>query len=859
MRRLLYILSLLVLTAGALAQTQAPPSLMNFQGRLTKPDGTPVPNASYSIRFSLWDAASSGTEKWTQTISAAAVRNGAFAALLNVGTGTENGATAATLFDSNLWLEIKVGADAPLTPRQQLASVGYALKAGSVPDGSITAAKLAPGVGGGANGTAGGDLTGTYPTPALATLASSLYKVSGTLMSAVAGTANSPDQVQLQAPSLELDSAWQSFTPAQNGNLTALDIYTGTISGANHTAQLVIYAGEGTAGTELGRITITITPTPGFQYFPLAVPIPVAANQPYTWYVGRSSSIEFGYAAQNPYPGGDADIGATLDYAFRTYLSPANGSAQIRVNADLAVVGNQTIGGHTLELAFAGTKASNAGKIGYEIVTSDALDIFGAGTATTNRKVKIWDEAGLTLTGSQVNNTTSQFAFQLFDPGNATYPNTAPPAQIPGLTLTQSSSASALGFPVSSVNVVAGSGANSAAAGLIGATVAGGGVVRQDAANGNLPNSVLANFGTVSGGYGNTASGVGGVVPGGSGNFAGGNYSFAAGQNARAGYNNSFVWSDGNSGATFAAVSPNTFIVKAANGVAINSTNPGGHTLEVFGDANVDGPISAGGNITTQYTVNCGALTTPVINPTMIPTIQGSTTIANGLTIDNAGLYGGSFLTYGPLLHFGAGGSGEAIASQRTSGGNTQYDLEFFTASAKRMTIYNDGTVDINAGGGPLGNTAKLHVGGNILANQFNQNSDARYKTHIATFDNALDAILNLRGVTYDWDRAKWPEKNFSEGKQIGFIAQELEKILPELVQTDGSGYKSVAYANTVPVLVEAIKALNAKVDAKQKQIDELLKIKEENTDLKNQIAELAKLIKQVQAAQEAPRPAPPR
>src|SRR5687767_4098523 len=48
----------------AFAQVVAAPSLVNFQGRLAKPDGTPVPNGTYSIRFSLWTALSGGTEKW---------------------------------------------------------------------------------------------------------------------------------------------------------------------------------------------------------------------------------------------------------------------------------------------------------------------------------------------------------------------------------------------------------------------------------------------------------------------------------------------------------------------------------------------------------------------------------------------------------------------------------------------------------------------------------------------------------------------------------------------------------------------------------------------------------------------------
>src|SRR5262245_15534324 len=138
MRTLITMIALLLmLSVSAFAQILPVPPLMNFQGRLAKPDGTPVADGTYSIRFSLWDNASGGTEKWNQTLNPISVRNGAFAILLS-GFPTNT-------FQGNVWLEIKVGTDAPLTPRQQLVSVAYAMKASSVADGAITAASIANG------------------------------------------------------------------------------------------------------------------------------------------------------------------------------------------------------------------------------------------------------------------------------------------------------------------------------------------------------------------------------------------------------------------------------------------------------------------------------------------------------------------------------------------------------------------------------------------------------------------------------------------------------------------------------------------------------------------------------------------
>src|SRR5205085_899375 len=138
MRRILCCLCLLLLLApiGANAQVVSGPALMNFQGRLARPDGTPVPNANYSIRFSLWSALAGGSERWNQT-SVVAVRNGTYAVLLNFTAGYVGGNNISTAFNNDTFLELKIGADAPLTPRQQLVSVAYALKANTVPDGAI--------------------------------------------------------------------------------------------------------------------------------------------------------------------------------------------------------------------------------------------------------------------------------------------------------------------------------------------------------------------------------------------------------------------------------------------------------------------------------------------------------------------------------------------------------------------------------------------------------------------------------------------------------------------------------------------------------------------------------------------------
>ena len=96
---------------------------------------------------------------------------------------------------------------------------------------------------------------------------------------------------------------------------------------------------------------------------------------------------------------------------------------------------------------------------------------------------------------------------------------------------------------------------------------------------------------------------------------------------------------------------------------------------------------------------------------------------------------------------------------------------------------------------------------GSITATQYTSTSDISLKENVSTIENALEKVISLRGVEYD--------RIESGEHQIGVIAQEVEKIIPEVVY--GDKIKSVAYANIVALLIEAIKE-------QQKEINELKK-----------------------------------
>jgi hypothetical protein len=137
-----------------------------------------------------------------------------------------------------------------------------------------------------------------------------------------------------------------------------------------------------------------------------------------------------------------------------------------------------------------------------------------------------------------------------------------------------------------------------------------------------------------------------------------------------------------------------------------------------------------------------------------------------------------------------------------------------------RMTITSQGNVGI----GTVSPSAHLQVAGDIIANSIAGSSDARFKTNIIPIENPLQKVMQLRGVTFDWKTKDFPNRTFSEKRSLGFIAQEVEKVIPEVVQTENSteGFKSVQYDKVVALLVEAIKEQQQQIEQLQQKVKAL-------------------------------------
>jgi hypothetical protein len=258
---------------------------------------------------------------------------------------------------------------------------------------------------------------------------------------------------------------------------------------------------------------------------------------------------------------------------------------------------------------------------------------------------------------------------------------------------------------------------------------------------------------------------------------------------------------------------PTTSGILAHTGRVTVSTNLYVSGNTVFGDPTVttdrtviNGVLVANGNLSVAGNTTIGAAGKRA-NATGWFGVTGRATISTNLFVAgntiikglsaNGTLGTANFVlkTNGTTTFWGAaaGGGGVTLADE-TASATTHYPAMSTTSTG----TWSAGRVS----------TTKLYFTpstGQLNATIFNSLSDKRVKKNIKIVDNALNTVNGMRGVKFNWKETSTPS--------IGLIAQEVEKLLPELVHTGHNGEKSVNYGGVVGVLVEAIKELTKRID----------------------------------------------
>ena len=326
------------------------------------------------------------------------------------------------------------------------------------------------------------------------------------------------------------------------------------------------------------------------------------------------------------------------------------------------------------------------------------------------------------------------------------------------------------------------------------------------------------------------------------------------------------------SNAEFNATSGTTYVVNQAHGNGYGytiSNAANGYTVGTYASA----PLIFSTNSTEvgrfkpsgDFIVGSGSVGIGTSTPSTDLEIEGAAAKALiDSTSGNASLDINSIVGERSLISFKKGASNRWLieANNNTESGsdagsnfaiNSYSDAGAFTGTP--LFIKRDTG---NVGIGITAPTEALHVSGNALAAAYLYTSDRRFKRNIQRIPASLDKVDKLRGVTFDWRTEEFPERRFPQERTMGFIAQEVEEVAPELVKTSNDGYKSVQYGNITALLVEAIKEVRNKLGELFSNDEELERkvasLEEENEKLRSDMEELKKTMLEIQRNQEKQR-----
>lgn len=269
--------------------------------------------------------------------------------------------------------------------------------------------------------------------------------------------------------------------------------------------------------------------------------------------------------------------------------------------------------------------------------------------------------------------------------------------------------------------------------------------------------------------------------------------------------------------------------------VSTSATNLSSTTTNVSGTLNTTGTVNASGTVNLNGTTN--------VNDAVIDTLE-----ATDVSLTN--------LTTTGTVHFNSVTAIEIPAGTTAQRPTGVAGMVRFNSSLNRFEGYNNSSVWANIGGGAstsgtaptsplegdlwydttlkvlkvregqswfqvtpitytsttatlskaLNLTGNLSVDGAIVATgDITAFSDQRLKENVVTIDGALDKVVSMRGVYYN--------RIGDAERKIGVIAQEVEKVAPELVMEQENGLKSVAYANALGLIIEAIRELKMEIE----------------------------------------------
>lgn len=164
------------------------------------------------------------------------------------------------------------------------------------------------------------------------------------------------------------------------------------------------------------------------------------------------------------------------------------------------------------------------------------------------------------------------------------------------------------------------------------------------------------------------------------------------------------------------------------------------------------------------------------------------------------------------------------VAEMSGSGDSASFVLQGGSGSGGSIMLAADGSTSSGRiGVNTLTPAYELDVVGTMCAsNGVCQQSDRRLKKDIEALSDALSAILVLTPVRYNWRNEQYPERQFSRERQLGFIAQEVQDIVPEIVTQGSDGMLAIDYARLTPLLVQAVKEQQTEIESLTQRLAKL-------------------------------------